>query len=58
MVNKPKTAAYRAPGAPQAEFATEAVVNELAEQLQIDPLEMRLQNAAVEGASRRLHLRG
>ena len=52
VVNKPKTAAYRAPGAPQAEFATEAVVNELAEQLQIDPLEMRLQNAAVEGASR------
>ena len=52
VVNKPKTAAYRAPGAPQAEFATEAVINELAEQLQIDPLELRLQNAAVEGASR------
>ena len=52
VVNKPKTAAYRAPGAPQSEFATEAVINELAEQLQIDPLELRLKNACVEGASR------
>ena len=52
VVNKPKTAAYRAPGAPQSEFATEAVINELAEQLQLDPLELRLKNACVEGASR------
>ena len=52
VVNKPKTAAYRAPGAPQSEFATEAVINELAEQLQLDPLELRLKNASVEGASR------
>ena len=52
VVNKPKTAAYRAPGAPQSEFATEAVINELAEQLDIDPLELRLKNAAEEGASR------
>ena len=52
VVNKPKTAAYRAPGAPQSEFATEAVINELAEQLDIDPLEIRLKNAAEEGASR------
>ena len=49
VVNKPKTAAYRAPGAPQAEFATESVLNELAEQLGHDPLEMRLRNASVEG---------
>ena len=49
VVNKPKTAAYRAPGAPQAEFATESVLNELAEELGLDPLEMRLQNASVEG---------
>ena len=52
VVNKPKTAAYRAPGAPQSEFATEAVINELADQLQLDPLELRLKNACVEGASR------
>jgi len=52
VVNKPKTAAYRAPGAPQSEFASESVLNELAEQLEIDPLEMRLKNAAVEGTQR------
>src|SRR5439155_114869 len=33
VVNKPKTAAYRAPGAPAAEFAVEGVVDELAKQL-------------------------
>ena len=49
VVNKPKTAAYRAPGAPQAEFATESVLNELAEELGLDPLEMRLSNASVQG---------
>ena len=52
VVNKPKTAAYRAPGAPQSEFASESVLNELAEQLEIDPLELRMKNAAVEGTSR------
>jgi len=52
VVNKPKTAAYRAPGAPQSEFATESVLNELAEELGLDPLEMRLQNACEEGAQR------
>ena len=46
VLNKPKTAAYRAPGATQAAFAAEKVVDELAEQLKIDPLEFRLKNAA------------
>ena len=50
VVNKPKTAAYRAPGATNAEFASETVVDELAEKLGIDPLEFRLQNAAKEGS--------
>ena len=49
VVNKPKVAAYRAPGAPQAEFAAEMLVSELATHLNIDPLELRLQNAAKEG---------
>jgi len=49
LVNKPKTAAYRAPGATNAEFASETVVDELAEKLGIDPLELRLMNAAKEG---------
>ncbi len=49
VVNKPKTAAYRAPGAPNAEFATETMIDEFCEILKIDPLEFRLKNAAKEG---------
>jgi CO/xanthine dehydrogenase Mo-binding subunit len=49
VVNKPKVAAYRAPGAPQAQLATECAVNELAERLAVDPIELRLRNAAREG---------
>ena len=52
VVNKPKTAAYRAPGAPNAAFAAEQVVDELARKLGIDPLEFRLKNAAKEGTRR------
>ena len=50
--NKPKTAAYRAPGAPGAAFAAETVVDELAEKLSIDPLEFRIMNGAREGTRR------
>ena len=49
VVNKPKTAAYRAPGAPNSEFATECMIDEFCERLKIDPLEFRLKNAAKEG---------
>ena len=49
VVNKSKVAAYRAPGAPQAEYAAEMVVNELAELLGMDPIDLRLKNAAKEG---------
>jgi CO/xanthine dehydrogenase Mo-binding subunit len=51
-LNKPKTQAYRAPGATQAAFACESVVDELAEKLGIDPFEFRLKNAAKEGTRR------
>ncbi len=51
-VNKPATAAYRAPGATNAAFASETVVDELCEKLKIDPLEFRLKNAAKEGSRR------
>ena len=51
-VNKPSTAAYRAPGATNAAFATESVVDELAAKLKMDPLELRLKNAAKEGTRR------
>ena len=52
VVNKPKTAAYRAPGATNAGFASETVVDELAEKIGMDPLEFRLMNAAKEGTRR------
>ena len=52
VVNKPSTAAYRAPGAPNAAFATESVLDEIAEKLGMDPLELRLKNAAKEGTRR------
>lgn len=52
VLNKPKTSAYRAPGATQAAFAAEQVVDELAEQLKLDPIEFRLKNAVKEGAKR------
>jgi xanthine dehydrogenase molybdenum-binding subunit len=49
VVNKPKSAAYRAPGAPQAEFAAEVVVDEICRQIGMDPMEFRLKNGAKEG---------
>ena len=52
LVNKPSTAAYRAPGAPNAAFATESVVDELARQMGKDPLALRLMNASKEGTRR------
>ena len=52
VVNKPKTAAYRAPGSPQAAFGVETAIDELCRQLGIDPIEFRLLNAAKEGTRR------
>ncbi len=49
VVNKPKTSAYRAPGAPAAAFAIETVIDEIAKQSHVDPLTFRLQNSAHEG---------
>src|SRR5688572_10036122 len=47
--NRPKVAAYRAPGAPISEFAVESVVDEIAKKLGLDPIELRMMNAAREG---------
>ncbi len=47
--NRPKVAAYRAPGAPMVAFGVESVIDEIAEALKIDPIEIRLLNAAKEG---------
>ena len=52
VVNKPKTAAYRAPAAPNAAFAGEAVIDEIARKLGMDPIEFRLLNASKEGTRR------
>ena len=49
IVNKPKTAAYRAPGSPNAAFATEQVIDEISKKLNIDPIELRLLTAVKEG---------
>ncbi len=49
LTNKPGNGAYRAPGAPQATFAIEQAVDELAAKLGWDPLEFRLHNCSVEG---------
>jgi CO/xanthine dehydrogenase Mo-binding subunit len=51
-VNKPASKAYRAPGATHAAFAVETIIDEICEELKIDPLEFRLKNAAVEGTRR------
>jgi len=49
VLNKPKVRAYRGPGASQACFATESLLNELALTLGIDPIDLRLKNAIRDG---------
>ena len=50
--NKPKTTAYRAPGAPIGSFAAETILDELAEIVGMDPLDIRVLNGAREGTVR------
>ena len=49
LANRPKRAAYRAPSAPMAAFAVESIIDELAGRIGMDPIELRLKNAAREG---------
>jgi CO/xanthine dehydrogenase Mo-binding subunit len=49
LTHKAGTGAYRAPGAPQATFAMESTIDEVAQALGMDPFELRLKNAAREG---------
>ena len=49
VTNRPKVAAYRAPGAPISEYAVQCVVDELAQKLEMDPVELRQKNEAKEG---------
>ena len=52
VVNKPKTSAYRAPGATNAAFAVETIIDKICEMIQMDPLEFRILNSAKEGDTR------
>ena len=52
VINMSKTAAYRAPGTPQATFAGESLVGELCQQIGMDPMEFHLLNASDEGTRR------
>ncbi|WP_375255609.1 xanthine dehydrogenase family protein molybdopterin-binding subunit [Yoonia sp.] len=49
MTNRPMEIPYRAPGAPTAIYAVESVVDELSQELGLDPLDVRLMNAARKG---------
>jgi CO/xanthine dehydrogenase Mo-binding subunit len=52
IVNKPKSAPYRAPGAPQATYAMESAVDELCEIAGFDKMKFRADNVAREGTRR------
>ena len=49
VTNKPKVAAYRAPGAPNAAYPLESLIDEASQKLGLDPIELRLKNAVKEG---------
>src|SRR6266513_3565229 len=49
LSNRPKVAAYRAPGAPIGSFGVESCIDELADELGIDPLKLREINGAKDG---------
>jgi CO/xanthine dehydrogenase Mo-binding subunit len=50
--HKAGAGSYRAPGAQQASMAIESAVHDIATQLGLDPFEIRLKNAVVEGDPR------
>ena len=50
LCNRPKSAAYRAPGSPMAAFAVESLVDEMCRELKLDPIEVRLLNGSREGS--------
>ena len=52
VTNKPRTQAYRAPGAPIVMYCAETLMDEIAEALGIDSVELRLLNVARQGDRR------
>ena len=51
VTNAPRVAAYRAPGATVATFCGESTMDELARELNLDPMDFRIKNASKEGDS-------
>jgi len=49
VCNRPKTAAYRAPGSPISAYAVESVIDMVAAKIGMDPLQFRLKNVAKPG---------
>ncbi|WP_428115489.1 xanthine dehydrogenase family protein molybdopterin-binding subunit [Candidatus Poriferisodalis sp.] len=49
LMNRPVNVAYRAPSAPAAAFAMESIVDEIANQLGMDPIDLRLNNCPSQG---------
>jgi CO/xanthine dehydrogenase Mo-binding subunit len=49
VCNRPKSAAYRAPGSPISAFGAESVIDMLAKKIGMDPLELRRRNATKPG---------
>jgi CO/xanthine dehydrogenase Mo-binding subunit len=47
--NRPKSAAYRAPGSPISAFGVESVLDMVADKIGMDPLELRKKNGAKAG---------
>jgi CO/xanthine dehydrogenase Mo-binding subunit len=51
VCNRPKSAAYRAPGSPISAFAVESVIDMCAQKIGMDPIDLRLKNAAKAGTT-------
>ena len=49
IVNRPVNIAYRAPSAPMAAYATESVLDHIAKEIDMDPIDLRIFNAVKEG---------
>ena len=49
LCNRPATTAYRAPGAPQVIYTVESALDEIAQKLGMDAIDLRLKNAVRPG---------
>ncbi len=49
LCNRPKVAAYRAPSAPMMAFGVESTIDQVAKEIGMDPVKLRLKNVAREG---------